>query len=205
VQIPETKDKPLPALTTEAATTTSEVTTNATTNLATETTTKLPLSPSTNTHGQTNVSTTTGKKAHSPISKANAEISVESPSAGSLTLNPPKVDIHSHDVLRATFSHVVENKEPNTLIADTVVLDSSGLSRVHFYNEISGRTGDILTHTWYRNGKKVVKVRIPVGGDNWRCSSSKYLDRTMAGEWEVKVTDKKGNLVASGSFQFATS
>ena len=141
-------------------------------------------------------------KTESLISQANTDLSTASPSAGSPHLNPPVITIHSEDINRAIFTHTLKNKEPDSIIDDTVTLDEGGLSRVYFFTDIKDRTGDTFTHTWYRNGKKVVKVRTPIGSDTWRCSSSKYLDKTMEGDWEVKVTDKKGELVASGSFAF---
>ncbi len=142
-------------------------------------------------------------KTESLISQANSDLNTASPSAGTRHLNPPIITIHSDDINRAVFTHTLKKKEPNSVIDDTVILDEGGLSRVYFFTEIEGRTGDTFTHTWYRNGKKIVKVRTPIGSDTWRCSSSKYLDKTMIGDWEVKVTDKKGELVASGAFAFA--
>ena len=141
-------------------------------------------------------------KTVSLISQANTDLSSASPSAGTRHLNPPVITIHSDDINLAVFTHTLKNKEPNSVIDDTVTLDEGGLSRVYFFTDIKGRAGDTFTHTWYRNGKKIVKVRTPIGSDTWRCSSSKYLDKTMTGDWEVKVTDKKGDLVASGAFAF---
>jgi hypothetical protein len=141
-------------------------------------------------------------KTESLISQANTDLSSASPSAGTRHLNPPVITIHTDDINLAVFTHTLKNKEPNSVINDTVTLDEGGLSRVYFFTDIKGRAGDTFTHTWYRNGKKIVKVRTPIGSDTWRCSSSKYLDKNMAGDWEVKVTDKKGELVASGAFAF---
>lgn len=137
------------------------------------------------------------------ISDANSELSEASPSAGSVEPEKPTVQILSSDINRATFSHRIDrNKEPEQEINRIVTLDPSGLSKVHFFTDIKNRAGDTFTHTWFRDGKQVVKVRIPIGSDTWRCSSSKYLDKNMAGQWEVKITDKKGELVASGAFTF---
>lgn len=142
------------------------------------------------------------------VNDVNIALSTESPSAGRLTasvpVNPPSIEILSKDIHRAIFTHTLKNKEPNSIIENTVSLDPEGLSRVYFFTDVRDRAGDTLTHTWYRNGKKIVKVRTPIGSDTWRCSSSKYLDKTMAGEWEVKITDKQGKLVASGAFEFTT-
>ncbi len=141
-------------------------------------------------------------KTESLISQANTDLSTASPSAGTLHLNPPVITIHTDNINRAVFTHTLKNKEPNSIIDDTVILDEGGLTRVYFFTDIEDRAGDTFTHTWYHNGKKIVKVRTPIGSDTWRCSSSKYLDKTMEGDWEVKVTDKKGALVTSGSFAF---
>ncbi|OUS07950.1 hypothetical protein A9Q81_00970 [Gammaproteobacteria bacterium 42_54_T18] len=141
-------------------------------------------------------------KTESLISQANTALSTSSPGAGTHSLNPPIVTIYSDNINRAIFTHTLKNKEPNSIINDIVTLDEGGLSRVYFFTDIKNRAGDTFTHTWYRNGKKIVKVRTPIGSDEWRCSSSKYLDKNMEGDWEVKVTDKKGELVASGSFAF---
>lgn len=142
-------------------------------------------------------------KTEKLISEANSELSLSSPSAGTIEPEKPVVEILSADINRAIFSHTVDSdKEPTQAINRTVTIDPSGLTKVHFFTEINNRAGDTFTHTWFRDGKKIVKVRIPIGSDTWRCSSSKYLDKNMAGNWEVKITDKKGDLVASGAFTF---
>ncbi|OUS28617.1 hypothetical protein A9Q99_11420 [Gammaproteobacteria bacterium 45_16_T64] len=142
-------------------------------------------------------------KTEKLISEANSELSLSSPSAGTIEPEKPVVEILSADINRAIFSHTVDSdKEPTQAISRTVTIDPSGLTKVHFFTEINNRAGDTFTHTWFRDGKKIVKVRIPIGSDTWRCSSSKYLDKNMAGNWEVKITDKKGDLVASGAFTF---
>ena len=145
------------------------------------------------------------KKTASLIKQANVELSEASPAAGTRHPTPPLVSILSSDINRAVFSHTIIDKEPGPTIDDIVTMGNSGLSRVYFFNDIRHRAGDTLTHTWYRNGKKVVKVSIPVGSDTWRASSSKYLDKHMEGDWEVKVTDRKGILVASGAFEFSVN
>jgi len=119
---------------------------------------------------------------------------------GILTKQAPHIDVHSNHIKRATFSHHIVKKEPHNLIKDTVHLNEQGKSYVFFYNEVIGKAGDKLTHTWHLNGKTIAKVRLPIGSDRWRTASSKNLNTTMLGHWKVEVTDKQGILLASGEF-----
>jgi hypothetical protein len=46
----------------------------------------------------------------------------------------------------------------------------------------------------------MARVRIPVLRDNYRASSSKFIDRMMLGKWQVEITDDAGKRYAEVDF-----
>lgn len=57
-----------------------------------------------------------------------------------------------------------------------------------------------ITHVWYRDGKTMAHVELPVKSASWRTFSSKRLLPDWTGAWEVRVLDQAGNLLRSGTF-----
>jgi len=57
-----------------------------------------------------------------------------------------------------------------------------------------------VTHVWYHNGKTMARVRLNVGSADWRTWSSKRLMAAWTGDWELKVLDPDGMVLASSHF-----
>jgi hypothetical protein len=70
--------------------------------------------------------------------------------------------------------------------------------RMHILNAPAPTT---VTHAWYWEGKTMAQVELNVGSTNWRTWSSKRLLPTWTGNWEVKVLDQAGKVLATSSFQ----
>jgi hypothetical protein len=113
------------------------------------------------------------------------------------------VEIFSPLISRARLTLSINEKEPGDPAPSVLTLPEDDLARVFFFTEINNAKGTTLIHRWYRNGKQQARVVIPVHGLNWRSYSSKLLNREMTGEWQVKVFDRKGNLLAESGFVFA--
>ncbi|PIE41025.1 MAG: hypothetical protein CSA49_05505 [Gammaproteobacteria bacterium] len=114
-----------------------------------------------------------------------------------------KAELFTAAIKRAKLTAQVSRKEPGDSLPYHLAVDPQGLSKVYFYTEVVGQAGKTHYHHWYRNGKLKAKVPIAIGGNRWRCYSSKYLTQQQAGEWTVKVIDAKGRLLAKSSFNFA--
>jgi len=57
-----------------------------------------------------------------------------------------------------------------------------------------------VTHVWYHEGKTMARVELTVGAASWRTWSSKRILPAWTGQWEVKVLDADGMVLASAGF-----
>ncbi len=57
-----------------------------------------------------------------------------------------------------------------------------------------------VTHVWYHEGKTMARVELTVGASHWRTWSSKRILPAWTGNWEVKVLDADGMVLATGGF-----
>ena len=57
-----------------------------------------------------------------------------------------------------------------------------------------------VTHVWYHDGTTMAKVDLNVGSEDWRTWSSKRILKAWTGNWEVKVLDANGMVLASAGF-----
>ncbi len=57
-----------------------------------------------------------------------------------------------------------------------------------------------MTHVWYYEGKTMARVELNVGSSNWRTWSAKRILPAWTGNWEVKVLDASGMVLASAGF-----
>ncbi len=141
------------------------------------------------------VATTTAPAEESePISKADTTPKLSS--AGSYQVN---TRIQSNDITRAELADEMVDLEPKSALDNTANL-TAPFMKLYFYTDLTGRSGDRLTYTWSRNGTVAARVRIGVGSDRWRSHSSKNINENMRGDWEVVVTDKQGQTLASSHF-----
>ncbi len=57
-----------------------------------------------------------------------------------------------------------------------------------------------VTFAWYRDGKTMARVTLPVRSADFRTWSSKRIMPAWTGTWEVKVLDAKGQVLGETSF-----
>ncbi|MDX2475083.1 MAG: DUF2914 domain-containing protein [Candidatus Krumholzibacteria bacterium] len=57
-----------------------------------------------------------------------------------------------------------------------------------------------VTHVWYYEGKTMARVELTVGSADWRTWSSKRVLPAWTGNWELKVLDANGMVLASAEF-----
>lgn len=57
-----------------------------------------------------------------------------------------------------------------------------------------------MTHVWYYEGKTMARVELTVGSADWRTWSSKRVLPAWVGNWEVKVLDASGMVLATAGF-----
>ena len=101
-------------------------------------------------------------------------------------------------VARSVFTTAIDNREP----VDQVGQLSNDSSLINFFTEIRGMEGHVITHRWEKDGEVKAEVSFNVGGNRWRVWSSKNLDPSWLGNWQVSVVDEGGNVLAQESFAY---
>ena len=102
------------------------------------------------------------------------------------------------EVTAAVVATGVENREPvgeGTSFPATV-------GTLYFYTVVEGdfevRT---VEHVWVRNGAEVARVPLAARGPRWRTWSSKSIPGDLTGEWEARLLDEDGSVLATAAFQ----
>jgi len=101
-------------------------------------------------------------------------------------------------VARSVFTTGIQDREP----VDQVGQLSNDHTQIYFFTEIQGMNGHTITHRWEQGGEVRAEVTFNVGGDRWRVWSSKILEPSWLGEWQVSVVDEGGNVLAQESFAY---
>jgi len=105
------------------------------------------------------------------------------------------------EVKRAQFCTAVVEREP----ADDITTLAAPAASVSFFTELIGMSGKTVTHKWSREGQAMGDVTISVGGDRWRCYSTKTLSPTATGTWMVEVVDDAGTKLVEKSFTYTAA
>ena len=152
---------------------------------------------------QEEIPASTSPEGNAPQPTDQSETSQESTAATVTAPVDNPFDVHvtilSNDITDAALTDTMNGLEPGSVLNDTSALQE-GFLKLYFYTDLTGHAGDTLIYNWYRNDKRVAKVRVPVGSDRWRSHASKNISATMRGEWKVVVTDRKANTLASAAF-----
>ena len=89
----------------------------------------------------------------------------------------------------------------NLAVIDPASEFDADVQQVVCYTRITGaQESTVVTHAWYYEGKTKAKVELAVGSASWRTYSTKQIQPTWTGQWEVKVLDESGAVLASASF-----
>ena len=134
------------------------------------------------------------------------EVSSEPPASVENTDPAPlftqsKTEILSEHVKRFIISPSVKSNEPFGRISD-ITFDHNNIATVYAFSEVSDLQSTTLYYHWSLNGKNVGKVRVGVGSSRWRSHSSKFIQPNMHGEWEVKLQNRKGEILAFTQFKY---
>jgi len=94
-------------------------------------------------------------------------------------------------------SYDLVNKAP----VGAAVTFSADLGQVICFTRIKGAKEPAeITHVWYYDGKTMAKVPLHIGSSNWRTYSSKKLLPSWTGQWEVRILDESGAVLATAEF-----
>ena len=104
----------------------------------------------------------------------------------------------SASVKRAQFCTNVTEREP----VDELTTLSGPADRVFFFTELIGLSGQTVTHKWTLDDQSLAEVPITVGGDRWRCYSTKTLGGVGSGTLKVTVVDGSGSTLAEKTLAY---
>ncbi len=104
----------------------------------------------------------------------------------------------SASVKRALFCTNVSEREP----VDELTTLSGPADRVFFFTELIGLGGQTVTHKWTLDDQSLAEVPITVGGDRWRCYSTKTLGGVGSGTLKVTVVDASGGTLAEKTLAY---
>ena len=101
-------------------------------------------------------------------------------------------------VARAQFTTAVTDHEPT----DNLTTLTNDATRIYYFTELKGMTGQNVTHRWEHDGKTMSEVKFDVAGPRWRVFSSKTLDPSWLGEWKASVVDADGKILSTSAFNY---
>jgi hypothetical protein len=102
-------------------------------------------------------------------------------------------------VSRAVFTIGIDNREP-VIMVDSISADS--YNSISFFTELTGMTGETVTHQWMFDDKVMFEKSFEIGGDRWRVWTSKTLLPDWTGTWTVKVLNEGGSVLEHKSFDY---
>jgi hypothetical protein len=108
-------------------------------------------------------------------------------------------------VARAQFTTRIEGREPADRVEAVFPSNGQALRTLFYFTEITGLSGETVTHRWEHEGQVMAEVSFDIGSDRWRVYSSKDLTEAMTGEWRVVVTDSQGQVIKTESFAYDES
>lgn len=148
----------------------------------------------------------TGGQALAKLEPAPQQVPTLAPAAPSA--NPPlaeaaarpNVAIYAKHLKRVQLTGNILAEEPMDALGAEIPMNSGGLVRVYLFMESVGLKGNVLYHDWFLNGKRMAHIRVPVKRHENKAASSKFINRTMLGQWEAKVTDGGDRVLAKAVF-----
>ena len=125
--------------------------------------------------------------------------------AANVTSNQPlaEVKINSALITSAALSTEISKRMPGAPLPQVVHLNGAPLLTLYFFTHYQNAKGQWLYHDWYRNGKRIARIKSRPHLKAFKAYSSKYIDKFMLGDWQVKVSDQQGKVLAAASFTLA--
>lgn len=142
------------------------------------------------------------QSAQAPAAAEPAVAITESaPASTASKLQPGQTRKLSAKVKRFQLTNAIADKEPRGDIED-IQPGPDGVLRVYVFSEVTNMKDDVIHYRWIRNDKQQANVKIGVWSNRWRSNSSKYITANMHGDWQVRMENKNGELLAEASFSY---
>jgi hypothetical protein len=124
-------------------------------------------------------------------------LAVSSPAGTEQTSVPAQLKDTSMPKAEAQICKAVTDRNP----VDVVSSAGTDIGQLYCWCKVTGGTGEqTIKHVWSHGGKVVAEVSLSIKGSSWRTWSAKKIDPSMTGQWEVKVVDATGTMLANAAF-----
>ena len=117
------------------------------------------------------------------------------------TFKPADVSSSSEHLLRAALATQMKAREPANNAAAILHVPEGELLTVYFFTELKGLRKQTVHYDWFRNDKRVARVKIRPRFDTTGNFSSKYIDGNMLGQWRVVAKTAAGEMLAAANFE----
>ena len=97
---------------------------------------------------------------------------------------------------------VTSSAQPQT---DNLSIIDSTIGYVTFYTEINGLNGEVVEHQWLYEHQEISSVAMVIESNkslNW---SQSTISPSQVGQWEARVVDQSGNILAIKHFDVIES
>ncbi len=105
-------------------------------------------------------------------------------------------------VTRAQFTHGVQQREPIDLIDGIMPDESPAIANIFFFTELKNLKGQTIRHSWFHESTLISEIKFHVRGNRWRVNSSKRLNHTALGSWQVKVMNEEDEVLLAREFVY---
>lgn len=129
----------------------------------------------------------------------------QNPAPTSPREQPATVEVLSDRLVHAQLSNRLINRKPLDQAPAVIPMNEQGLVTVYFYTELQDMQGKTLYYNWYREDKRVARVRARPQRALTRAYTSKFIDRYMLGHWRVELTSAEGEPLARAEFEVRDS
>ncbi|MBD9355892.1 DUF2914 domain-containing protein [Methylomonas albis] len=116
------------------------------------------------------------------------------------TIKKPAAIILDRKVIRASLNSKPKDDEPGEPIKSPLRVIANQSTEVFYFSEIRDLMGKALFHQWSRNGQVVHQKPLDIKDKISKVWSSKNLSIKDKGEWQVRLTDKKGKVYSEVNF-----
>ena len=134
-----------------------------------------------------------------PVAVAPVDAAVTAPVAK--TFKPAIVSSSSEHLLRAALATEMKARQPANNAAAVLHVPDGELLTVYFFTELKGLRKQTVHYDWFRNDKRVARVKIRPRFDTTGNFSSKYIDGNMLGQWRVVAKTAAGEMLAAANFE----
>jgi Protein of unknown function (DUF2914). len=117
-----------------------------------------------------------------------------------LATHYPASGFSSASVSRAQFTNAIRRREPIDSAGPVIAATDDSARRLYYFTELKGMSGETVTHSWEYEGKLVATIPFKVGANRWRAYSSKYLEPSKRGRWQVLTADSNGKPIHTDTF-----